>query len=55
MASAEAITFSRSMFLAQEFHPFHPIGGVSAMVSPMIIFSSFVASPKAFLAVKVLK
>ncbi len=36
MALADEMTFSRSMSRAHEFQPFHPMGGVSAMVSPIL-------------------
>ena len=44
IASAEASTLSRSRWWAQEFQPFQPIGGVSAIKSPISIVRSAVAS-----------
>jgi hypothetical protein len=53
IAFADEITFSWSIFLAQEFHPFHPIGGVSAMASPIFILNSLLVSPDLFFAFQV--
>ena len=50
IAFADDNTLSWSMFLAQEFQPFHPIGGVKAMVSPIFIFNILTYLPSEFVA-----
>src|SRR5438552_13831980 len=50
IALAEARTFSASTSLAQQFQLFQPIGGVSAMVSPMTILSFLSSEPLSLLA-----
>src|SRR3954454_13562756 len=53
IALAAASVLAWSTLGPQQFQEFHPIGGVSASVSPTTILKSFLSSPLAFFARKV--
>ena len=53
MACAEAMTFSCDTDNPQQFHEFHPMGGVSAMVLPTFMVSVALAVPCALVATSV--